>query len=152
MKRPYFDHNGNRYYKGTVMSVIGGFGNNEIVTFQFFDTDTNMYVYRRGICDCHVFEKNFFKNIIEIIEPKSLEDLTAATWGNNNMSVYEVINAVGKGSTVKDSQIDGLPTGWVWYIILMLLSTVFHDRVGVWILISVVFFGWRYAKKKKSGN
>lgn len=48
----------------------------------------------------------------------------------------------------KDSEIDGLPLAWMWYIFLMAMSTIFKDNVGLWILFSVAFFWHRYEKKK----
>ena len=52
----------------------------------------------------------------------------------------------------KDSQIDGLFLGWMWYIFLMLISIVFKEALGLWIFISIVFFKWRSDKIKKEGT
>lgn len=51
-----------------------------------------------------------------------------------------------------DSEIDGLFVGWIWYIVLMAISTIFYDRIGLWILISVIFFTWRAKKIKEEGT
>jgi hypothetical protein len=32
---------------------------------------------------------------------------------------------------------------WIWYIAIMLVTVIFKDRIGLWILESVVFFGWK---------
>lgn len=46
----------------------------------------------------------------------------------------------------KDSQIDGLPLAWSWYIFLMVITTVFKGQIIAWIFYSIVFF--RYRSKK----
>lgn len=51
----------------------------------------------------------------------------------------------------KDSEIPGLPLAWAWYIFLMAISTIFKDAIGLWILYSVVFFGYRHGKRKTAG-
>ena len=53
---------------------------------------------------------------------------------------------------MKDTQIDGLFLGWMWYIFLMIISVIFKDAIGLWILWSVVFFTWRKNKIKKEGT
>ena len=52
----------------------------------------------------------------------------------------------------KDTEIDGLVLGWMWYIFLMVIATVFKDALGLWGLISFVFFTWRSDKIKKEGK
>ena len=53
---------------------------------------------------------------------------------------------------VKDSDIEGLPIGWLWYVFLMGISVIFKDAIGLWIFITIVFFGWRAKKKKERGT
>lgn len=53
---------------------------------------------------------------------------------------------------LKDSQIDGLALGWLWYIFLMAIATIFKANIGLWILISVVFFTWRHNKIQEEGT
>ena len=52
----------------------------------------------------------------------------------------------------KDRYIDGLFIGWLWYVFLMAVATIFTGNVILWILISVVFFNWRKNKIKKEGT
>ena len=54
--------------------------------------------------------------------------------------------------TMKDTEIDGLFIGWLWYIFLMAISTIFYARIGLWIFISWVFFDWRAKKIKEEGT
>lgn len=77
---------------------------------------------------------NFFNTIISITDKK-----------DNSVS-----GPVTK--KLKDRDIDGLFLGWLWYIFLMAISTIFKDAIGLWILISVVFFRWRSKKIKEEGT
>ena len=65
-----------------------------------------------------------------------------------------VDNAVQMPKTkhMRDRDINGLPLGWLWYIFLMAISTIFKDAIGLWILISVVFFSWRAKKIQEEGT
>lgn len=53
---------------------------------------------------------------------------------------------------MRDRDIPGLALGWTWYIFLMAIVTIFKDNVGLWILISVIFFSWRAKKIKEEGT
>lgn len=33
--------------------------------------------------------------------------------------------------------------GWAWYIIIMLVGTIFNDRILIWIVATVYFFLWK---------
>lgn len=48
-------------------------------------------------------------------------------------------------------QIDGMLIGWMWYIVLMAVATIFNGRIGLWGLISWIFFSWRAKKIEKEG-
>ena len=42
--------------------------------------------------------------------------------------------------------------GWIWYIAIMALTVIFKQRIGLWLLETVVFFGWKngfFSNKKK---
>lgn len=53
---------------------------------------------------------------------------------------------------MRDFDINGMAIGWLWYIFLMAISFIFKDCIGLWILISVVFFSWRNNKIQKEGT
>ena len=36
-----------------------------------------------------------------------------------------------------------IEVAWVWYIAIMVVTVIFKERIGLWILESVVFFGWK---------
>jgi hypothetical protein len=52
----------------------------------------------------------------------------------------------------KDCEIDGLFLGWVWYIFLMAIGTIFNGAIFIWLMISIVFFNWRAKKIKEEGT
>lgn len=154
MERPYFNYNGVMYYKGTVMLVRNYLGREEKVIFKHYNSDNNLYCY----CGCirydetYMYEKQFYNSIISILEPKSFQELVDATWGNTNMSANDVVKSIDNGNKLKDTQIDGLTLAWMWYIFLMAISLIFNARLGLWILISVIFFSYRSNKIKKEGS
>ena len=49
----------------------------------------------------------------------------------------------------KDSEILKLSIGWIWYIIIMAILTIFNDRIIGWIAASVIFFSWRRKVKEE---
>ena len=38
---------------------------------------------------------------------------------------------------------DEIFVGWVWYILIMVVGTIFKDRLTIWIFASAVFFLWK---------
>ena len=36
--------------------------------------------------------------------------------------------------------------GWIWYIFIMIVGTIFNDRLIIWIVASAVFFLWKAGK------
>jgi hypothetical protein len=33
--------------------------------------------------------------------------------------------------------------GWIWYIAIMLLATIFKDRLTIWFIATAIFFLWK---------
>lgn len=132
----YFIVNGTKYYTGTAFKIkyMG-----EIVEAVFVCTYLTKYtevVYKikgkRYFTPISIFTKNFV-NITNAV-------------GNT------IQTQVPQTKHLKDGQINGMALGWLWYIFLMALSFIFKDCIGLWILISVVFFSWRSNKIKKEGT
>lgn len=44
---------------------------------------------------------------------------------------------------------DDISIGWIAYIAIMAISTIFKENIGLWILWTVVFFVWRHSKLYK---
>lgn len=133
MRRNYFTVNGKQYYTGTVF-IVNNYGKQTEASFICYDTDKKKYIYKIKDCTWQVHDELFWKNFISITDKNDSRARMPVT------------------KTRKDTEIDGLFIGWVWYIFLMAISSIFKDAVGLWILISVIFFSWRHDKIKKEGT
>lgn len=131
--RNYFEVNGKRYYTGTVF-IVNNMGKHVEASFICYNDVQSIYVYQIKDCTWRVPEQAFWRNFISV-----------TNMHNSNVHVPVI-------KTKKDLDIDGLFIGWVWYIFLMLISVIFKDVIGLWIIISVVFFSWRAEKIKKEGT
>jgi len=52
----------------------------------------------------------------------------------------------------KDKEVDGVMDGWLTYIVVMLLGSIFYIRFIIWIAASIVFFRWRKKKLTKPAS
>ncbi len=133
MRKNYFAVNGEKYYTGTIF-IVNDMGKQSEATFICYDEDNSRYVYKINDCICRVDPKNFQRVFISVTDKKDC---------NVHMPVTK---------TKKDFEIDGLFLGWMWYIFLMLISSIFKGAIGFWALISAVFFSWRSRKIKEEGT
>ena len=133
MKQNYFVIGSKKYYTGTVF-IIKDVGKPTEASFICYDIERTRYVYKIKDCRHHVHPKTFYENFISVTD--KFDDRV-------KMPVVK---------TMKDSEIDSLFIGWVWYIFLMAISTIFKGAIGLWCLISVVFFAWRKKKIKEEGT
>lgn len=150
MRQGYFVYNGKRYESGTefllnMTLLYDGSTYQRKCTFLYYDTENGRFYYQmeqqgnpysmsthtvRAYATTEEFNKNF-----------------AGITGNVDISI--------KPPVLKqrpDSQIDGLFIGWLWYIVLMAVSTIFYDRIGLWALWTFLFFSWRHSKIEKEGK
>ncbi len=70
---------------------------------------------------------NFEKIIIEIVSP---------VYYTGAMPKRQ------KNQCVCPSQGD-VDIGWMWYIIIMVVGTIFNARLTIWIFASLIFFAWK---------
>lgn len=140
MRLGYFVYNGKRYESGTKFL----FGGNQEGTFLWRDDESGYISY--------IFTPipNYYNMFPE--------PTTAIRKSNDFWRVFEgvtgEVNPTIKPPVLKqrqDSQIDGLVIGWMWYILLMVISVIFNDRIGLWALWTFIFFSWRFDKIKKEG-
>ena len=133
MYQNYFFVNDKQYYTGTIF-IIKDITKPSEASFICYDTDHAIFIYKIGECTYRAHVKYFNEHFIEVtdkIDP------------NVRMPVRK---------RRKEFDVEGMFLGWVWYIFLMLISTIFKGVIGFWILISWVFFGWRSDKIKKEGT
>lgn len=128
----YFVYNGKKYYTGTV--VILKTGRRNTGAFICHDVEHDLYVFMIEGCRHH-FRRNEFSEWVVSITDK-----------------VDISVRMPTQKTFKDSDIDGLSLGWVWYIFLMAISTLFKGNICFWIVISVLFFAWRKKKIKEEGT
>lgn len=133
MLQNYFNINGKIFYTGTVF-IIQDVGKQKEASFICYDTSRSEFVYKIQNCRWHSRDKYFWKHFINVTDKIDK---------NVHMPTYK---------QRRDVEIDGLFLGWVWYIFLMLISVIFKDAIGFWILISVIFFSWRSKKIKEEGT
>lgn len=133
----YFIVDNVKYYTGTVFVMQRESSKPIEATFICYDNQIQKYCFQPHNSNCkrhwadHYTMNEWFVCVTDKI------DTTA------RMPVERTFN---------DRFIEWLPLGWCWYIFLMALSILFKDCIGLWILISVVFFSWRHNKIKKEGT
>lgn len=129
----YFLVNGQKYFTGTVF-LVNHMGNRIEATFICYDLKCSLYVYKIKDCTWRSGDKVFWSKFVSVTNKK-----------NYNVQMPET-------KTFQDKDIDGLFVGWIWYVFLMVVSTIFKDRIGLWILFTIVFFCWRKHKIKENGT
>ena len=128
MRENYFIVNGKKYYTGTVFLIQNGIEQKE-ATFVCYDLERKEYVYKIKHGTYFANDDYFKKMFIRVTDKIN---------ANIHMPVTK---------RLPDSQITGLPLGWIWYIFLMGIVTIFKGQFGLWILISIIFFNWKIKKE-----
>jgi hypothetical protein len=128
----YFIYNGKKYYTGTVVVLKNG--SNNVGSFVCHNLDSDLYTFNMSGHRYH-FRKNDFERCVVSITEK-----------------IDTTVRIPVQKTMKDSYISGMSLGWVWYIFLMAISTLFKGNICFWIMISILFFAWRRKKIKEEGT
>lgn len=134
MRQNYFVVNGKKYYTGTVFIIKNSSGRNVEASFICHDTERDLYIYKSDGCRYRWDGKYFWSFFVAVTDK------------------FDSTVKMPTAKTMKDFEIEGLFIGWVWYVFLMLISTIFNDAIGLWGLITVVFFSWRSKKIKEEGT
>jgi hypothetical protein len=74
---------------------------------------------------------------------------------NEFVCVTDVVNNetnMPKEKHMKDRDIISLRCGWLGYVFLMAIATIFKGNISLWFLISVCFYIWRCDKIQKEGT
>lgn len=140
MKQNYFVHNGRQYNTGELIpfrffDYRVGRSYDTQVKFLYYDTETKEYFIEVYGKEYNYTENLFYRNMYNVASPRA----PAANVNNNKHTFSDELN------------IDGLLIAWIWYVFIMLVSIVFHDRIGIWILASIIFFNYRSKKLKEAG-
>lgn len=132
MYRNYFDWKGNRYYTGSVFKVFNG--KEEIFVGYNLNNDTCSFTAKG--CN-HMWNVPDNKLTLRLLEYTGKKD-------------YSIKCPVEMQKS--DMEIDGMFTGWVWYIVLMATSMIFKEFIYLWALITWLFFSWRTDKIEREGK
>lgn len=144
MKQNYFDYNGIRYQSGTfiLLSRFDYMAHKVVDTkakFLWYDTDTKKYGVEIYGVEYDYEVESFKSNFKGLYDP-------------NYWKPKKIQPKVQESHTFSDEMnIDGLAIAWVWYIFIMCVGVLFYDRIGIWILASIIFFNYRKKKLKEAG-
>lgn len=133
MLQDYFIVNGTKYYTGTIF-IINNMGKNVEASFICYDTNRSRYTYRIKEHTYHITDKIFDKWFVGVTNKK-------------DPTVHMPLSF-----KVKDREIHKLFIGWIWYIVLMTVGSIFKYAIFIWIFLSVIFFSWKAEVIKKEGN
>ncbi len=129
----YFLVNGEKYYTGTVFRIKDGLRESE-AAFVCYNDENGWYVYKLNGKTCFADYKNFCREFISVTNKR-----------DERVRMPE-------RNVLRDRDIENLPLGWMWYIFLMAIATIFKGNVILWIFFSWVFFNWREKKIQKEGT
>lgn len=130
----YFTVNGKRYYTGTIF-VVNYYRRKMEVTFICYNTENSDYIFKDCNGCVYMYPYSWLKMNIVAITDKI----------NPKAHMPRLIQ-------LSDSDIDGMMTGWLVYVSLMVLSIPFKDVIGLWVFLTIAFFQWRRNKIKKEGT
>ncbi len=77
---------------------------------------------------------NFDKEILEIIEPVYWAPPEETLTQHNNQN--------------RPAPWD-IEIGWIWYIVIMIVGSIFKERFMVWVMATAIFFLWKSGKFSK---
>ena len=129
----YFFVNGEKYYTGTVF-LIKDMRKEAEATFVCYNDENDYYVYKIKEKTHFTDYENFCRKFIAITDKR-------------NDKVHMPVKIA-----LTDRDIENLPLGWLWYVVLMAIATIFKGNIILWIFISYVFFNWRKKKIEKEGT
>lgn len=130
LARKYMKYNGKYYDKGTVVKIKGPYGPT-IATFNGWRFDNRgCFVSKNGdSSDLYEFYNYSAANkyILEIIDPvcPTMQQEIVPKENRNKPPEWDVEIA------------------WIWYVVIMVVATIFKARLFIWALTTVIFFAWK---------
>lgn len=138
----YFEYNGVRYYSGTKFTMKEPVYESAVVTARYVENSFNgesiHVIYEpigtvvRGMRGIFIKKEKLPEVIIEILNENYYTELEQSK------------------QYLPDSKIPELVVGWMMYIFVMAVLTIFNDRLIGWIAASIYFFNWRKKIKEKN--
>lgn len=129
----YLIVNGKQYNSGSVF-IMKRFNKQVEATFLYYKPD----------CDRIFFSINGKHNL-----------MSPDVFRRDLISVTDRVDPKVRTPVVKrvnEFDIDGMLIGWVWYVVLMVATSIFKDVAQAWAIISCIFFCWRAKKIKEEGT
>lgn len=139
MKQNYFVYKDRQYNAGDLVpfrffDCRVGKSYETKVKFLYYNTETKEYFVEVYGKEYSYAENIFYKNMCGTTSPRA-----PAASSNNQHTFSDELN------------IDGLLIAWIWYVFIMAVGVIFYDRIGIWILTSIIFFNYRNKKLKEAG-
>ena len=152
MFQRYFIYNGKTYPSGTIIKMriqdqITKKEREENLIFSSV-SGNNVYACREMVIKkYYCFSENDFCSAIIEVTDKIHPDYIAA----ESMRQLQIERYNRKPTLSEQMNIPSLGIAWIWYIIIMAVAIIFNDRVGIWLLASVIFFSYRKKKLREEG-
>lgn len=125
-----FSYKNKCYHNGTKIlfngkCILNGnevFLNNAIVSFMYSQDKYKYLKYNNNVymCPCVNFETCVIKIVTDENKAPPIKDLA-----KEKEEFYWT---------------DSMVVKTIWYVIIMLAATIFHDRIGIWILATVIWY------------
>lgn len=146
MQQNYFMHNGQKYYTGTKIRirVYNGYGNRpETAEFISYDTDTNKYNFTVNGTMYAYDKRGWASYLIEVCDV-SARKIQSKSQKESKLPAKE-------WTFRKELDVEGMLNAWMWYGLLIAITTIFKGNVLYWAVISGIFFKYRNEKLRKAG-
>ena len=143
MIQNYFIYNGIKYVSGTMIRIKQF----NYITGKLHEVNALFIAYHIDSCEYELK----IDNLTSMYSKGRFEKVFCGIAGQNVVK-HNQFQTTKKELKFKDELgIDGLLIAWMWYVFIMAIAIIFYDRIGIWILASVIFFNYRNKKLKEEG-
>lgn len=136
MSNDYFEYKGVKYGIGTKVLVTDLCYGQTIAMFYGWKSYGS---FKDSRFDCGISVNDINTRIIKVTEP--------VYWSppepKQDSKKSSIFTRTGSGSWQSD---DDVTYGLIWYIVIMLVGTIFNDRWVIWICATLIFFSWKHKK------
>lgn len=132
-----FTYNGKLYGSGTQLIIKDSRYPDKTVTAYFIKIESSGYYRLRSEYYDDNGNKKSWSN--PVMSKEQFYDRLVGVVENNHVDAHYGMRKV----TPRDIDISRLFLAWIWYIFIMVISIIFVDAIGIWILASVIFFKYR---------